>query len=59
MAKTYECIAVDIATQDCKNWQVNEHSLPIAKPDADLITAKIIGFMIFVFIIKQIKKSVF
>ncbi len=56
--KIYECVAVDTFTQDCTNWQVTEHSLPISKADAGILTAKIIGFMIFVFVIKQIKRGI-
>uniref|UniRef100_A0AAU8B6Y0 Uncharacterized protein n=1 Tax=Dulem virus 62 TaxID=3145773 RepID=A0AAU8B6Y0_9VIRU len=58
LKRVYECVSVDEFTQDCTNWQVDEHSLPISKADADIITMKIMGFMVFVFIIKQIKKSI-
>lgn len=56
--KIYECVAVDEFTQDCTNWQVIEHSLPLSKADANLLTMEIIGFMVFVFILKQIKRSI-
>lgn len=56
--KIYECVAVDEFTQDCTSWQVIEHSLPLSKADANLLTMEIIGFMIFVFILKQIKRSI-
>lgn len=56
-AKTYECVAVDVSTQDCTLWRATEHTLPISKADAAWLTGKIIGFMAFVFILKLIKKS--
>lgn len=56
--KIYECVAVDEFTQDCTEWQVIEHSLPISKADANFLTMEIIGFMVFVFILKQIKRSI-
>lgn len=55
--KIYECVAVD-EFNDCTDWQVIEHSLPLSRADANLLTVEIIGFMIFVFILKQIKRSI-
>lgn len=53
---TYECIAVDVATKLCTNWQQVEQTLPIAKEDANAITMAIIAFLAYVFVIKQIKR---
>lgn len=56
----YECVKVDQVTQTCELWQVEQPQPPLAlsKADADLITLKILGFMAFVFVLKQIKKSI-
>lgn len=57
-AKIYECVAVDLSTQNCTHWEIVENSLPLSKSDANFLTLKILGFMIFVFILKYIKKSI-
>lgn len=55
--KIYECIAVD-SHQQCTQWAVNENSHPLTKAEANILTAKILAFMVFVFVLKQIKKSI-
>lgn len=54
--KTYECVAVDV-NQQCARWVESENGLPLTKAEANILTFKIVAFMVFVFILKQIKKS--
>lgn len=54
----YECVVADLVAHDCKKWQAVENDLPLSKSDANFLTFKIVSFMIFVFILKTIKKSV-
>lgn len=64
MTQVYECLAVDITTKDCTNWQIvvkpdpESEQLPITKHDADILTMAIIGFMVFVRILLEIKRSI-
>lgn len=59
--QVYECLAVDIETKDCTNWQLMEvpqpNEPPITKEQANELTVAIVGFMVFVFVWNQIKKS--
>lgn len=55
--KIYECVAVN-ATNDCTDWELVENTAPLSKADVNVLTMKIIGFMVFVFILKFIKKSI-
>lgn len=60
--QVYECLAVDIATRDCTNWQVlvkpEPEQLPITKDDANTITMAIIVFMVFVRVLLEIRRSI-
>lgn len=57
---TYECVAVDAQTQECTNWQAvevippQETQPPMTKEEANDLTLAIVGFMVFVWVWKQI-----
>lgn len=55
----YDCVKINMSTQTCQVWQVAETEMPLAKADANILTFKILCFMAFVFIIKQIKRQLF
>lgn len=56
----YDCVKINTFTQACEVWQVADNQdMPLAKADANILTFKILCFMAFVFIIKQIKCQLF
>lgn len=57
----YECVSVDTATKDCTAWQLVEPKQPesyLTKEQTNELTVAIVGFMVFVWIWLQIKKSI-
>lgn len=56
----YDCVKINTSTQMCEVWQVAEiQEMPLAKADANILTFKILCFMAFVFVVKQIKRQLF
>lgn len=58
--KVYECLAVDSVTKDCTNWQeVTTPAPPIlSQQEALSLTLAILSFMVFVWVIKLIKRQI-
>lgn len=60
MSKTvYECVAVDVYTKDCTDWQVVESSdVPITRNDFNAVFLAVLSFMVFVWVLNQVKRSI-
>lgn len=61
--QVYECLAVDVETRDCTNWQLMEvptttNEALLTKQQVNDLTVAIIGFLVIVFVWLQIKKSI-
>ncbi len=69
--KVYECVELVNATniygsKDCKKWEIveidtntsNQLIPQLSQTEQSILTVKILAFMAFVFVIKQIKRSI-
>lgn len=59
MSETYyKCLKANHLLGTCQEWQqVTQTPLPLSKSEANELTIGIIGFMVFVYIWKQIINS--